>query len=867
MVNKNYLEKELYKKIRSDSSLFDFIQSGSLDGIWYWDLERPENEWMSPKFWETLGYNPREKKHLSSEWQDLIFQEDLEKVEENLEKHYEDASYPFDQIVRYRHKSGSTVWIRCRGLAIRDKAGKPIRLLGSHIDITRLKEVENEKTRLSKEYEKVFNGTQDALFLLEVLGPYEFRFLRNNIAHQTKTGISLKQIQHKTPQELLGKETGDLISINYQKCVEYKTSITYEEELDLPGGIRIWTTTLTPIIRDDKTAFIVGSAADITERIENQRKRIASENLLLKVINNIPMRIFWKDLNLEYLGCNSHFARDSGWGVPDKVVGKTDYDMSWKDFAETYREDDLDVMVQGKEKINYIEKVINQHGELRYVRTSKIPLYDQTSKVFGMLGTFEDITDTLQLEEALKESEQRYEELSEKSKAVAFELDHTGMYTYVSPSAKAILGYEPDELVGKHYFYDICSLENRRALKEFGESVIAEGKIVSDFEHKLQKKNGEAVWVTTNGFSMMDKHGKAKIFRGMDIDITHIKKAEEKIRYLSFHDQLTGLYNRHFLETEIERLDTFRNWPLTVMMIDANGLKLINDAFGHQAGDELLVKMAKVLKESVRVDDIISRIGGDEYVLLLPKTDEKETEKMIERIKVKTKETRIKGLPLSFSYGYYTKWNEKLTMEDVQKMAETKMYNQKNEGRKTLRREMIRKILEILFDSLPDEKAHAEEVSDICIKIGKNLGFEEDQLEKLGLASYYHDIGKIAIDKELLQSQCRLTMDQREEVQRHSETGYVILSSSSDYLDIGEDVLHHHEHYDGGGYPSGLKGKEIPLNARIISVANFYDGITRNRPHRKAIQQEEALSHIKKLKGKRFDPKVVEALCVHYSSV
>lgn len=261
-----YLKNELYALINNDTSIFEFIQSGSLDGIWYWDLENPEIEWMSPKFWETLGYNPDEKKHLASEWQDIIFQEDLKLAIENFEKHCEDPNHPYDQIVRYKHKNGSTVWIRCRGLAIRNKNGKAIRMLGAHTDITDLKETEKEISKLTKEYEKVFNGTQDAMFLIKILENGEFRYVRNNLAHQSKTGIVLEQIMNKSPQELLGQEMGDIVSENYRRCVVARKSITYEEELKLPGGDRIWLTTLTPILEGNKVSHIVGSATDITER-------------------------------------------------------------------------------------------------------------------------------------------------------------------------------------------------------------------------------------------------------------------------------------------------------------------------------------------------------------------------------------------------------------------------------------------------------------------------------------------------------------------------------------------------------------------------------------------------------------------------
>ncbi len=140
--NDHYLKKELYRLVKEDVSIFDFIQQGALDGIWYWDLENPENEWMSARFWTTLGYDPGIKKHLAEEWQDIIFKQDLEQAIHNFTRHCEDPEHPYDQIVRYRHRDGSTVWIRCRGIAIRDYTGKPVRMLGAHTDLTKQKKAE-----------------------------------------------------------------------------------------------------------------------------------------------------------------------------------------------------------------------------------------------------------------------------------------------------------------------------------------------------------------------------------------------------------------------------------------------------------------------------------------------------------------------------------------------------------------------------------------------------------------------------------------------------------------------------------------------------------------------------------------------------
>ena len=121
----HYLRRELYAQVQSNPAIFDFLQAGSLDGLWYWDLEHPEHEWISPRLWQVLGQDPATRRHLASEWQELIFPEDLALAIDNFRRHCADPAHPYDQIVRYRHADGSTVWIRCRGVAIRDAAGRP----------------------------------------------------------------------------------------------------------------------------------------------------------------------------------------------------------------------------------------------------------------------------------------------------------------------------------------------------------------------------------------------------------------------------------------------------------------------------------------------------------------------------------------------------------------------------------------------------------------------------------------------------------------------------------------------------------------------------------------------------------------------
>ncbi|REL25462.1 sensor domain-containing diguanylate cyclase [Thalassotalea euphylliae] len=162
-VSENYLKKELYSLVREDENIFEFLQSGATDGMWYWDLEQPENEWMNPQFWTELGYDPAEKSHRADEWQGIINQDDLQLALENFQKHCDNPDHPYDQEVRYRHKDGSTVWIRCRGIVIRNSDNQPYRMLGAHSNITALKESEAQHRKSLKQLDHAYASIKLAL--------------------------------------------------------------------------------------------------------------------------------------------------------------------------------------------------------------------------------------------------------------------------------------------------------------------------------------------------------------------------------------------------------------------------------------------------------------------------------------------------------------------------------------------------------------------------------------------------------------------------------------------------------------------------------------------------------------------------------
>lgn len=341
-------------------------------------------------------------------------------------------------------------------------------------------------------------------------------------------------------------------------------------------------------------------------------------------------------------------------------------------------------------------------------------------------------------------------------------------------------------------------------------------------------------------------------------NITDQKVNRLKIEHLSYHDQLTGLYNRRFFEEELKRLDTERNLPLTIVMLDVNGLKLTNDAFGHLVGDDLLRRIGEIMKQQCRSEEILARIGGDEFVILLPQTSEVEAELIVRRIHEATENEDIDGVPISISIGWSTKTSMDQSVRETFVSAEDVMYRNKLTESQSVRNQTIQVILKTLNEKNEREKIHSDKVSLISRQIGEFMDLDHERLQEIEIAGLMHDIGKIAINENLLNKVGALSESEYDAIKKHPEIGYQILKSVDAYTSLAEYVLSHHERWDGNGYPRGLKHEEIPLISRIISIADTYEAMTSDRSYRKAMSAEMALDEIKRHAGKQFDPKLVE---------
>lgn len=343
---------------------------------------------------------------------------------------------------------------------------------------------------------------------------------------------------------------------------------------------------------------------------------------------------------------------------------------------------------------------------------------------------------------------------------------------------------------------------------------------------------------------------------------TGLERQAQKIKNLNRHDTLTGLYNRAFFEAEQKRLDKPEYLPLSIIVGDINGLKIINDSLGHAEGDKLLITIANMIKACTRSTDIVARISGDEFNILLPRTDYEEAQEIISRIHSEcdsyNKNVASDLYHISISLGAATKIVEKESLDIVQKIAEDFMYKRKLLEGRSFHSSIISSMKMALFEKSYETEQHAMRLIHLTREVGRAIGLSKSQFDELELFSTLHDIGKIGIDSQILNKPSGLTDGEWVKMRKHSEIGYRIAMASPELMSIAYYILTHHEHWDGNGYPQGLAGDNIPLLSRILSLADAYDAMTEDRPYRKGMSKQSAIEEIRRNSGTQFDPKLAE---------
>ena len=492
--------------------------------------------------------------------------------------------------------------------------------------------------------------------------------------------------------------------------------------------------------------------------------------------------------------------------------------------------DEVELYVQVRSMLKIREKNLSERARSKELNEL---VFKRTAEVVGLQEKYKDLLDDLP--------------------AMICEYLPDATLTYVNRAYCQYFNRSKEELIGIK-FLDLLPVNEHEWAKNVYRRLTPENPLNCSSHHVLV--NGEIRWQEWRDRAIFDDQGRSIQYYSIGVDITERKKAEDHPANVGSNDNMTGLYNRRFFEGEIKRLDHEKNFPLTLAMADVNGLKIINDSFGHLVGDQLLKDVAGAMEQGFRESDVIARIGGDEFAIILAKTDGKEAEELVHRVKRKLSVLSEGSIFHSVSFGFETKKTMGADIHELFAQAENDMYRQKVFESASLRSNVVEIIMNSLFEKSKREMSHSKRVGRIAASIASALNFTDEHISEIRIAGDIHDIGKIGVAEEILNKDGKLDQHEWQEIKKHPEAGRRILSSVDEFKVIADYVIAHHERWDGKGYPKGLSGEEIPVEARIIAIADSYDAMTSERSYRIAMGKEEALAEIERHIGSQFDPRI-----------
>lgn len=654
---------------------------------------------------------------------------------------------------------------------------------------------------------------------------------------------------------LLPVATAEVVMTAISESLASRNRIRIEYDLEMPYGVRHYEARFKPVPKKNEVTAVIRDITDINMAFMSLAK---SERVYREIIEKSPFPVLIVRKSDGIIRYANRTASNSYRYMSKSVVGTPILNMY-------QRQEDRNILLQKLEKQGFVA-----NHEIGMIDSDGNPFWSLVSascvEYEGVPATMLAITDITRqkaIDDLVRKSEEKYRMLTEFNSDVVWVYNVTrDRITYMSPSVKRLRGYTPEEAMSQPFFESLSksSIDSvRRGLLSNIDAVAKGGSDESVITEVQQTcKNGTYIWVEIS--TRLRRNDVSEIeMVGVSRNIDNRKKAEAEILYLSYNDQLTGLNNRRYFVENFERLNRPENLPITMVFSDVNGLKFTNDVFGHSAGDRLLIAFADILKKTIRRDDMLARVGGDEFIMILVNTDENRGRAWIAELESRISSANSHHGLLSVSLGMKTKTRVDEKFDEIYKFAEDMMYRQKAFDRQRFKSDLLYRVKHDLFASVPEEREHSDAVAKLCRLIGVAMGMNPIDVEELELAGALHDIGKIGIDPVLLNKTDELAARESDEIARHAEIGYRILETVEIFSGVGKAILHHHERIDGSGYPQHLKQNEIPIKARVIAIAEAFDAMTRTRPWHVARPFAEAVKEIKKNAGTQFDVDVVRA--------
>lgn len=597
-IKENYLKKELYDLIKKDDLIFDFIQQAGLDGLWFWDLDSPDNEWMNPKFWTTLGYNPKEKSHKSSAWQDIINKEDLKQVYSNFAKHCKDPSYPFDQIVRYRHKKGHTVWIQCRGLVIRDDKGKPKRMLGTHIDVTKLKKAELRLQRQVERYKHIIEGTN--------LGTWEWNVKTGEAIFNERwasiTGHTLAELEplsidtwtkYTHPKDL--EKSNQLLQDHFAKKTPFYEC---EARMKHKNGEWIWVLDRGKVVSWDSNGnpeWMIGSYQEITKA----KKDLEKSKLF---VQQAPSAIAMLDTNMCYLAVSQKWYQD--YSIKESnIIGKSHYDI-FPEIIEKWK-DDHRRCLNGEILKSEEDRFERLDGSVQWLTWELRPWYTDENKIGGILMHTSDITKAKETEIRLRISEDMFRRNFENAAIGMLMFDENGYFTKVNYKLCEILGYSDTELT-KLAFKDIIHPDDMENSEKMFQLLFTGERVYHQIEKRCFHKNREIIHVDMSVSVAKNENDIPSYFIAQIADISHKIEAREKLqntlgKLKSIIDDITqviiiGTDKDGLITTFNKGAENLLGYAKEEVLLKETPLKFLQKEEVEKRGKELSLLLSKEIK-------------------------------------------------------------------------------------------------------------------------------------------------------------------------------------------------------------------------------------------------------------------------------